>query len=177
MFTSIILDIETLSRKPHAIITEIAAIAVTLHDGEPTEVSSIGIDLCIASQLAARRHYEPETIQFHQQHNTLPANFQAQLPLKAAHDLTQFFDDYPPRTVWIWGKDFDRPILESFYQSLNLPLPWKYWQTACARDAYKLAFGHDAKPPKRTHSAIADCRDTLRDLTAALTNLNRLDHL
>jgi hypothetical protein len=174
---SIILDIETLSRRPHAIITEIAAIAVTLENGEPLETSSIGIDLCIASQLAARRHFEPETIQFHQQHNTLPESFQAQLPLKAANNLIQFIEDHQPRTVWIWGKDFDRPILESFYQFVGLPFPWKYWQTACARDAYKLAFGHDAKPPKRTHSAINDCRDTLRDLTAALTKLDRLHHL
>ena len=174
--TSLIIDIETLSRQPNAIITEIGAILVARTDAGLVEYDSLLVQPCIATQLAAGRHFEPETIAFHRANRTLPASFTGAPLLDSAIALSSFVQKHKPRTIWIWGKDFDRPILESFASSQSLPLAWEYWRTACARDAWKLAFG-EAKPAKRPHQALEDCRATARDLHSALIHLNRIDSL
>jgi hypothetical protein len=181
--TSLILDIETLSRHPNAIVTEIAAIAIKaasssdLTESGAVEFDSILIQPCIATQLGDGRHFEAETLAFHDKNHTLPESFTGTSPLVSCMTLGMFISKHQPRTVWIWGKDFDRPILENLYQQHRLPLPWQYWQTACARDAWKIAFGDENKPPKRNHKAIDDCRATLRDLATALKHLDRLNRL
>jgi hypothetical protein len=179
---SIILDIETLSRRPNAIVTEIAAIAVNsvseaLIESGVVEIDSLLIEPCIATQLADGRHFEKDTITFHDKNHTLPGSFTGTSPLVSCMTLGMFISRHKPKTVWIWGKDFDRPILEDLFAQHRLPLPWEYWRTACARDAWKLAFGDGQKPAKRNHKAIDDCRATLRDLTTALSELKRLVRL
>lgn len=179
--TSLILDIETLSRRPDAIVSEIAALAIqpvsrSLVKEGAVETDSLVLHLSIASQLVSR-HFEEETLAFHAKNRSMPESFTGTEPLTACMTLGMFIAKHQPRTVWIWGKDFDRPVLESLYAQHNLPLPWQYWQTACARDVWKLAFGDENKPPKRNHKAIDDCRATLRDLTTALKNLDRLNRL
>lgn len=173
---SIILDIETLSRRPFAVVTEIAAIAVgKTSDGyEPAD--SINLKLCIATQLADGRNVEPETIEFHRKNGTLPERFPGTHPREAIFALASFVQKHQPDKIWIWGKDFDRPILEDLCSQHGVSLPWEYWKTCCARDAWKLAWGNE-KPRPRSHKAIDDCRSTLNDLCFALASLNRLEAL
>jgi hypothetical protein len=174
MDLSILIDIETLSRRPDAIITEIAAVAFDPNTPDFIERNHIIMRPCIASQLADFRDFEPETIQFHFKNGSLPERFSGQSPLDACRTLTGFISHIQPRRVWIWGKDFDRPILESFFRYVDLPFPWEYWQTSCGRDAWHLAFGGSEKPAKRPHSALADARASVADLNKALHCLNRL---
>lgn len=175
--TSLILDIETLSRRPNAIVTQIAALSIAKSETGYIEHDSILIEPCIATQLGDGRLFEKDTLNFHAKNNTLPESFTGTSPLVSCMSLGMFISKHQPRTVWIWGKDFDRPILENLFAQHRLPLPWEYWRTACARDAWKLAYGDEHKPAKRNHKAIDDCRDTARDLYAALKELNRLDRL
>lgn len=180
--SSLILDIETLSRRPDAIVTEIAAIAVkpaseALIQSGATEIDSLLIHPCIASQLAAGRHFEADTIAFHDKNGSIPESFTGTSPHIACMTLGMFISKHKPRSVWIWGKDFDRPILENLFTQQRLPLPWEYWRTICARDAWKLAFGDEKKPAKRNHEALDDCRATLKDLATALSHLDRLHYL
>ena len=175
--TSLILAIEPLSRKPNAIVTEIAALSIAKSDSGYVENDSLLLHLNIAQQLADYRDFEAETLQFHAKNRSLPLAFTGTEPLTACMTLGMFIEKHQPRTVWIWGKDFDRPILEDLFAQHRLPLPWEYWRTACARDAWKLAYGDEHKPAKRNHKAIDDCRDTARDLYAALSELKRIERL
>jgi hypothetical protein len=165
MNNSVLIDIETLSRHSNAIVTEFTAIAFNRDTFQP--VDEITLDPCIATQLAAGRHFEPDTISFHSKNDTLPENFTGTHPLQAAMTLGLWIQRMKPVKVWIWGKDFDRPILEDFFRDHRLPLPWEYWRTACARDVWNLAFP-DKRPAKRPHSSREDAIASIADLHAAL---------
>lgn len=171
MNTSIILDLETLSRQPNALITEIGVLAFDRRDFSVIETLLITPD--IFSQLQDGRHACPQTIAWHRSQNTLPTTNGTGTILADLTTLHQFFTEHAPQRIWIQGPDFDRPILENLCQSHHLPLPWDYWRTADSRTTWNLAFP-GTKHPKRPHSALGDCHATLRDLHASLTILNRL---
>ncbi len=168
--TSIILDIETLSRRPNALITEIGAIAFNRADF--VETSCLLLQPGFFEQLQLGRHICPETIQFHKQKKTLPSQL-GDMPVKdAVHFLSRFIREHKPERVWIQGPDFDRPIIESFCREVGEDLPWDYWRTADSRTAWNLAFPgikHDPRP----HHSVPDCRATLKDLARSLIELNR----
>jgi hypothetical protein len=167
---SIILDIETLSRRPDALVTEIGAIAFNRSDF--VETSCLLLHPDFFGQLAIGRHVCPETIAFHRDNKTLPSPV-GDMPLKdTVHHLRTFIRNHRPERVWIQGQDFDRPIIESLCRSVGEDLPWEYYRTADSRTAWNLAFPGQ-KHDKRPHHAVPDCRATLKDLARSLIHLNR----
>ena len=180
MFTSILLDTETLGLSPTSIITEIAAIAFTIgEDGTPFITDHLDLRPDFWEQLTAGRTFDADTIAFHRNLGTLPniqspiINNQSMACIEAITSLTAFIREHNPRHIWIQGTDFDRPLLENFCDAHNQPLPWKYSISRDARTAYALA-NPGQYPAKRPHKALEDCQATLADLTAALTKLNAL---
>jgi hypothetical protein len=173
MSTSILFDLETLSLKPTAVVTEIAAIAIhydATSRRPPVVVDEIELFPCIASQIQTYRHICPDTIAFHKKQKSLPKKFATGLEIPdALQSFTGFVKTHNPQNIWIWGKDFDRPILEDLYQETHIPFPFRFSRIHCARDAWHLAYGEDKKPAPRSHHALPDCRASFVDLTAALT--------
>lgn len=170
--TSIILDLETASRRPDALITEIGAIAFNRSDF--VETSCLLLHPGFFEQIQLGRHICPETIEFHKKHKTLPTQV-GDMPVKdCVHFLSRFIREHAPERVWIQGPDFDRPIIESLCRSIGEDLPWDYWRTADSRTVWNLAFPgikHDPRP----HHAVPDCRATLNDLARSLIQLNCRD--
>ena len=166
--TSIILDIETLSRRPDAIITEIGLIAFDRSTLEPVEDLSITPSLW--DQMAADRHHEAATLNFHRDNGTLPALTDYSSSKVAVHLLHAFFKRFSPAHVWIQGPDFDRPVIENFCIQNGDVLPWDYWRTRDCRTLWNLAFP-GVKHPKRPHHAVEDCRSTLLDMASAFKAL------
>ena len=168
--TSIILDIETLSRRQNAVITEIGAIAFNRSDF--IAFDEITILPGFFPQILAGRHLCNETIRFHSKLGTLPKAVSNE-PIQVAHDqLAAFIAKHNPERLWIWGKDFDLPKLNTLFQDIGQEeLPWEYWTPACARDHWKTAFP-GIKHDKRPHSALGDCKATLHDLAKSLIALN-----
>ena len=170
MTTSIILDIETLSRRPNAIITEIGLLALNRAD-------FIAFDeTCVRPgfypQIEAGRHLCNETLQFHRKNKTLPMQVTDQDPKITLRLIADFVRQHNPQHIWIQGPDFDRPILESFHQQFGAELPWDYWRIRDSRTVWNLAFP-GVKHAPRPHSALGDCRATLQDLAKSLIALDR----
>ena len=166
---SIILDIETLSIQPNALITEIGLVAFTQEDFQP--VAEMLVYPSFFDQIILSRHICPDTIGFHKAKGTLPTTFGIGNLKESCNAIAAFIYTHKPNRIWIQGPDFDRPILENFFRALNLPMPWEYWRTSDSRTAWNLAFPgikHDPRP----HHAIPDCYATLKDLQASLTQLN-----
>ena len=180
--TSAFLDLETLSRRPDAIITEIALISVDTAAPYQPIIDELVLLPCIVAQLLEGRHHDQETLAWHRKQGTLPLPDTKRQDLNTtAFLIRDFFKKHQPERVWIQGPDFDRPILESFLklcgnQPGGEPLPWQYWQVRDARTAWKLAYGEE-KPAKRPHSALADAHLTRAATMAALTELGRLSAL
>jgi len=165
-----LLDIETLDTTPGAVITELAAATFRRHDRTFTILDELELPLDLWEQLKTGRTFSPETIAFHQKHKTLPTGSPAESPADAFHALRHFAEGV--ETVWIWGLDFDSPILSDLARQLGQPLPWPYWQSRDARTVWKLAFG-DKRHASRPHKALDDVRASIADLDAARIELNR----
>jgi len=172
--TSLILDIETLSRRQNAVITEIGVIAVDRNSFQP--IDRLLIHPLFFEQMLLARHLCVETIQFHQEKGTLPTSVGTHSIHDCYKHLAAFVAKHNPYRIWIQGKDFDVPKLDTLFQHIGKPLPWKYYQVKCARDAWDLAFPDDIKRDPRPHDAIGDCAATLRDTWKALATLNRISH-
>lgn len=172
MEKSIILDCETLGKGPSAIITEIAAIA--FDRATMTEIDCLDLRPAIFQQLRNGRSYDGSTLDFHAREGTLPADLSGNLDCRiVAVRLEAFFLDHEPERVWIQGTCFDRPLIEDFMRGQGRRLPWDFWRSRDARTAWDMAFPGE-KHPKRDHRALNDCRDTLRDLGAAVRKLSPL---
>lgn len=172
MTTSIILDFETLSTKPDAAVTEIGAIAVIRKDF--TVIDRLNVHPEIFLQLAAGRTFDRDTILWHKKKNSHISN--GTTPIRdATKQLQDFIARHSPHRIWAWGKDFERPLYENLCSTLGLPLQgYDFRKFSCARDAWQNAFGMDHKAPERSHKALQDCLDELRDLHAALKATNLL---
>lgn len=168
--TELLLDLETLDTAPTAVITELAA--ATFHrTPEGAHIhDEIELHLDPWEQIRLGRTTSPDTIAFHQKHRTLPGPNATETPLAAIDALRMISDGI--KTVWIWGTDFDRPILEDLHTQLHRQLPFLYWQLRDARTVWKLALP-ETEPNPRRHHAIDDVRASIRDLHTALTKLNR----
>ena len=170
--TSIILDFETLATEPDAVVIEIGAIAVIRKDF--TIIERLDIKPEIFHQLASGRTWDRETILWHHEKGHHIQN--CTTPIRnATISLRDFIAKHNPYRIWAWGKDFESPLYENLCRTLGLPLRgYDFRNFACARQEYQNAFGRDHKAPERTHRALQDCEDELRDLHAALKKTSQL---
>ena len=60
------------------------------------------------------------------------------------------------KRVWMNGPTYDATILEHAYKSLNMALPWQYYQIRDCRTVYGLCPDLDKYPA--SHHAVEDCR-------------------
>jgi len=163
------LDLETLDLRPSAAITEIGAVAFDPATFSHTDI----LELFVAplDQVSRGRTIDPGTVEWHRSKgHTIDMDKGITLP--AAMDrLAAFVALHKPDRVWIWGADFDRPILEDICRMLGRESLWEYHATLDARTIWSLAFPNTRRP-SRTHTALDDCLCAISDLKAALSHLS-----
>lgn len=173
MSLSILLDFETLDTAPTAVVTEIGAIAILREHENVRIIDHLALCPDILGQLADGRTFSRDTILWHQKQPD-PVRIVPGPSLAACTTLlAAFIDRHQPRRIWAWGKDFERPLYENICNASGIKVPdYQFRQFACARDQWHNAFGLEAHAPKRTHHALQDCKDELRDLVTALNALD-----
>lgn len=108
-------------------------------------------------------------------------------PHTVVFELAEFFkcgglygttqpEEYKNIEVWACDPDFDLAILSNLYGELNLPVPWKYWNTRSVRTMRTLnkIAGIEVSKPTVTHNALEDCIRQVKEVTALLSTLHRL---
>lgn len=136
----VMLDLETLGKRPGAIILSIGAHAFDPVVGLGFEGFYANIDQ--ASCEAAGLVSDPETIEFWSRQS---AEAQAALtvdprPLAdVLQDFTAFWMRVGGRRLWAHGATFDPPLLEAAYLAAGLPVPWRYSDPRDTRTIYELA--------------------------------------
>jgi len=60
------------------------------------------------------------------------------------------------KRVWAQGPTYDMNILEHAYKSLNIALPWRYYQVRDSRTLFSLC--PTLQKPAASHHALEDCR-------------------
>lgn len=107
-------------------------------------------------------------------------------PHNAVFDLGEFFksrtygvtspEEYDDIIVWACDPDFDLAILSNLYGELNLPVPWKFWNTRSVRTVRMLnkIAGIEVPVQPVTHNALEDCIRQAKEVSALLSMLHHL---
>lgn len=165
----VMLDLETLSSNPNAVIVSIGAVAFTPDGLVPgTEFYAV---LARGDQVSYGREIDPKTVDWWlQQSEEARAVFRANpdapdlVLAQFSHYLGQICGaaGSPPFDVELWGygSDFDNIVLGSLYTALGLQRPWTYRNNRCYRTLLNIAKGL-IEVPARTgvhHNALDDAR-------------------
>jgi len=172
--TDVMIDIETLSTKPNAVIVSIGAIRFDRNkpldklenydqlymrvSRESCEVLGMDIDHSTVEWWAR----QDETIRYEALEN--PTD---RLDIKdALKKLNTWFGS--SKYIWGHGDDFDCVILTQAYIKCGQPIPWKFWNTRDTRTLFDIAGVTNRDLPNASkHHPIHDCYRQLTGLKKA----------
>lgn len=161
----VVIDLETLSLKPNAVILSVGAVA---ENGE-----QFYVELDWRDQERHRKVDADTCLWWGQQEKDLCPLNGTTLLTEGLFDLSQWLLPYDKDNLFIWvrGPQFDIVILENAFDDARIPVPWKYKNVRDVRTALHckgLSFV-DYNPIRKHHAlddAIADMKNlSLRGLT------------
>jgi hypothetical protein len=166
---NVVLDIETLSLQPDAVILSLGAVT----DRNILECDFyMEFDWCDQTQLG--RRVDQDTMTWWQEQEV---KFPGLCPMDGAvlldHGLESFaawltYITVPgePLHIWARGPQFDIVVLENAFRQHKLPIPWKYKDILDIRTAIHCSGNHTelAKPGKK-HHALSDAIADMKNLT------------
>jgi len=170
----IMIDLETLSTRPNAVILSIGAVKFTFEDGMGEEFL-INVDpvSCIQKGL----HVDQETVEWWKKQpkearDSWKVNPQ---PLDVAlNSLVEFIgNDVKKQLLWCHGATFDFPIISSACDACGINWPTKYWNELCSRTVFTLLDIRNDKIRKTqegNHTALADAKSQTQTLIEAFTS-------
>jgi hypothetical protein len=178
--TEIMLDIETYSTNPNAVILTIGAIKFNRSDDLiPLDKMEkfyrrITLDSCISLGM----HIDPNTARWWSNQSKVSL-YEAlknkdRVPIQQAlHEFSKFCTG--KELIWANSPCFDCVILNQAYEACKLEIPWKFWNTRDCRTLYDLGKVNlkDIIGNLSPHHAIYDCYNQIKGLKKALVNLNK----
>lgn len=180
--THIVLDLETLSTKPNAVVIAIGAVALDAKGDFASE-----FHIAVAAKSQPLGHIDADTITWwaRQSAEAQAASLCATVTVSASLALllfNQWMQEHTERkTVKVWGNgcSFDNVILGSLYSQLNLfnlPQPWSYWNDRDMRTILDLhPDAKDIGPFEGIkHHALHDARHEAKQLGKALRHASGL---
>lgn len=179
----IVLDLETLSTQPNALVLSIGAVALNRR-GEILSGSEFHLALDQTEQ-AKRRHVSLDTLQWWQNKTTAKAqaaSFSAPVTAQCfvTNALTTFSDYVAqwsnPETVRMWGNgcSFDNVILSNLYQDWGKPTPWAYWHDRDMRTITGIFPTLKMLPFEGIkHHACHDAMHEAKQLSLAISSLHK----
>jgi len=166
----LMLDIETMSPRPEAIILNIGAIGFDPFSDEIFTQHSFYTRVAIEGQ--ENRHEYPETMEWWAKQPADAVNEafadEDRMPITDALDELSKLSRKCGR-VWANGIAFDFPILEHAYREHNRPYPWQFWNVLDARTVCKL---NPTRKLGNSHHALEDCVNQVQLLQDTIKRLN-----
>jgi hypothetical protein len=165
------IDIETLSTKPNAVILNIGAIGFDPFTNSVYDQHVVYHRVSTDDQ--DNRDIDDDTVAWWSQQGE-EAQVEAfsednRVPLEEAlDDLSQLVRKCG--RIWANGISFDMTILEDAYKGYNKALPWKYYRVLDARTLYKLC--PNAGRLGNDHHALADCVNQVTLLQKCIKQLD-----
>lgn len=128
--SGVMVDIETLSLRPNAVILSVAAVGFAFADNmesEPFIDEKSKWVLDIRPQLLLGRHVDPATQEWWSKQSAAARAHLVDADEMYLQDFATSFRQAVEKydQVWAQGTDFDIPILTSLYTDLGLKAPWK----------------------------------------------------
>ena len=171
------IDIETLSTKPNALILTIGAVKFSRNkDIEPLEITTNfykRIDIKSCKKLGM--DIDNDTVQWWNKQSKdvryeAIENKDRQNIKDVLIELSQFVKDC--QYIWANSPSFDCVILENAYRLCELEIPWKFWNLRDCRTIYDLGNTSLKSIVKETkHNSLEDCYNQILCLNKAYKNL------
>jgi hypothetical protein len=171
----VMIDLETYSLNPNAVIRSIGAVLFSLEGASETLIN-IGID--VESCLMAGLAIDQDTINFwRKQPEEYRKNLQSMttIPLKTALNTLQRIAQEQLKELYVWshGSNFDIVILENAYKAIGQSAWWKYDNVRDTRTLFDLA---DYKyVAKGGHDALEDAMRQAEEVCNAYRQLKGLN--
>ena len=165
------LDLETLSTRPDAVILVIGAIRFNRNKEYSEKINEesvnkmdtfyerITIDSCLQVGLRedkkTRQWWNAQSKDI--KYEALLNPHRNSLP-EVLRKFSQWFGNNPRMTVWGNGDDFDCTILGEAYAKCGMETPWRFWKTRDLRTIMDLGkvYSRDL-PQEGLHNALYDC--------------------
>lgn len=200
MIKHYMLDIETLSTKPNAVVLSIGAVEFNPETGDIIREFYQELDL----QDQPDRHIDISTVQWWAdrcKENVSNLDLLAKPKLKRLSTLIvlgmldKFINEpqsedlfgYKPRcielerdefkvAVWACDPDFDIAILNNLYESENIRCPWRYNEPKSVRTIRLLAEMKGIALPKAeaSHNALEDCIRQVKEVSTFIKNISKV---
>lgn len=154
------IDIETLSTKPNAVILSLGAVKFDPFTNRIDLDDGLNLRIDVDSQIALGRDIQEETLNWWA---TQPVEVQdVAMSVDGRISLDKFTQLLNKTLVgvgniWCQGPVFDIVILENLYRQLNTPVPWNYWQIRDSRTLFGTFGDPRDKNRKGAHDALMDC--------------------
>lgn len=170
--SEVMLDLETMSTKPNAVVISIGAAKFDLSTGNITD--KFYRVLPVNEQEALGRHVSASTMLWWANQ---PDDAREVFKVKPDAPVIQVLDEFNSFMkgvdgVWGNGSDFDNVILGSLFESYNIRRPWTHKQNRCFRTMKNL-YPLDASIPYfgTEHNALDDALYQIEWLTAIMYKL------
>lgn len=156
----LMLDIETLSTRPNAVILTLGAVKFDPFSERIDVEEGLDIKIDVDEQTAIGRHIQEETVEWW---GRQPKEVQeAALGETGRIGLEQFTKSLNKMMVgvdqiWCQGPAFDMVIIEDLYRQLGKPTPWQFWQVRDSRTLFGVFGDPRDKGRELAHNALMDC--------------------
>lgn len=155
----IMLDIETISTLPNAVILSLAAISFDPFDSSAAIAGRVW-NFDIEEQTAMGRHVDDDTLSWWAEQG--PEAFDAafgehieRTPIATAMESFHKFV-WNSKRIWAHGAVFDITILENLLRQLGRPSPWGFRDIRDTRTLFDLGIPYEYNNPCK-HDCLSDC--------------------
>lgn len=153
------IDLETLSTNPDAVILTVGGVKFDPHTQmKPYDEMYFRID--VDSQTAMGRSVQQNTLDWWgTQPNEIAEEALGEKDRISIEDACKKINKFSVGVdvFWCQGPLFDYAILQNLYAQLNKPLPWNYWQIRDSRTLFNLV-PRDQSKRIGLHNALEDCK-------------------
>lgn len=156
----VMLDLETLSTLPNAVILSIGAVKFDPFTNRIDVDEGMDLRIDVDGQTAIGRDIQEDTINWWgKQPPEVQEAAMSEEGRVGLEDFTRQLNKFMvgADSIWCQGPVFDIVILEDLYRQLGKPIPWNFWQIADSRTLFKVHGDPRDKNRKGAHNALMDC--------------------
>ena len=156
-FSDIVLDIETLSLRPNALVLSVSAIGFNPMEITTNFSNNSTLDILLNLDDQPNRDINDDTVSWWSRQNPIIQKKvfgeEGRISVVEAIDQITKFCWLKDR-IWIQGPTFDVPVLNNLFEEYGKGLPWAYHTI---RDSRTLLDLIPIESESATHDSLADC--------------------
>lgn len=156
----VMLDLETLSTRPNAVILTIGAVKFDPFSGEVNTDKGLYYRISVDEQIAIDRHVMESTVEWWgKQAEEVREEALGEGDRVSLEEFTAGLNRFlvGVENIWAQGPVFDIAILENLYAQLSKPTPWQFWQIRDSRTLFQVHGDPRDKERAGAHNALIDC--------------------